>query len=178
MTEATGLEAKTIHRLLEVDPKASAVPKNSGRHPKKTSSTLSAQSGRPAGCEVAQELGAVARFHAGQVNCLGKQLAQREPLFGRSSHRRRAQNRARGRSPAPTLQINSNQGRLLRLVPARRNDLTIQNGVTARPIAPRYIRRHAVVLQPAPSLLVMERHVGPAQGAGEIFGRDWSKLEA
>lgn len=50
--------------------KASAVPKNFGRHPKKTSSTLSAQSGRPAGCEVAQELGAVARFHAGQVRLI------------------------------------------------------------------------------------------------------------
>jgi len=101
--EATGLEAKTIHRLLEVDPKASAVPKNSGRHPKKTSSTLSAQSGRPAGCEVAQELGAVARFHAGQVNCLGKQLERNGSRYSVGRHTGVAPRTAPGGAHQPQL---------------------------------------------------------------------------
>ena len=48
--------------------------------------TLSAQSGRPAGCEVAQELGAVARFRAGQVDCLGKQLERNGSRYSVGRH--------------------------------------------------------------------------------------------
>src|SRR5450631_2444747 len=70
------------------------------------------------------------------------------------------------------------QRRLMRFVPARHDDFTIQSGVTARPIAPRYVGRHAVELQFSPDLLVMERFTGPAQGTGESFVRAWTKHKA
>jgi hypothetical protein len=66
----------------------------------------------------------------------------------------------------------------MRLVPAYPGDLVIEGSILARPMAPRNIGRHAIVLQPPPGMPVMERVAGPAQGAGEIFGRDWTKLEA
>src|SRR5664279_653029 len=81
-------------------------------------------------------------------------------------------------SPSPTLQIHLIVRRSMRLVPACRDDIVIQGSILARPIAPRYIGRYAVELQFSPDLLVMERVAGPAQGTGESFARDWTKLEA
>ena len=65
---------------------------------------------------------------------------------------------------------------LLEIV-ALRDYLMIQSGVTARAIAPRYIRQHAVSLQPSPSYLVLKQDVSRAEGAGEIFRGSWPKLE-
>ena len=54
-------------------------------------------------------------FHAGQVNCLGKQLERNGSRYSVGRHPGVAPRTATGRSPAPALQINSNQRRLMRL---------------------------------------------------------------
>ena len=69
--------------------------------------------------------GAVARFRAGEVDCLGKRVERNGSRFSVGFHAEPASRTATRLSPASALQIHAILRRLVRLVPAHRDDLTI-----------------------------------------------------
>src|SRR5713226_3822612 len=60
----------------------------------------------------------------------------------------------------------------------RFGNLTVEISIVACPIVPRYINGHAILLNPLPSGLVVKQPFGAANGASEIFARDWPELNS